>query len=338
MTCDPRRSSPARFSRCRLQTSARVLLRDALEPAPTLPPTPRRRRRQRHARPRSEQRVLSGAAADAGRGLRQPDRGHARRERRRGARQRRCDPELPDLPPEEEAAHLPRPPSKPIRPAQHAQRLGRRHALARGGEPVSRRPGRPRLHRPPDRRRRDRDQFGGGGFGQPLPSGVDNVRASIASAAARRARPPARSASSRARSRACAASSTRSRPSAATTATRPRTSARAAPASALTLGRAISLRRFRGDGARLPAASQCRAPTLVVGHDGAARGGEARGHPPTDDEGEQLRARLQRYLVASAAPGTPVIVGPADRRSEPTLKVDIAVDPTRDPARSSRPR
>ena len=55
-------------------------------------------------------------AAHARLGLRQPGRGHPRRERGRSARQRRCHAAIPDLPPEEEAAHLPRA-SPPLRTA-----------------------------------------------------------------------------------------------------------------------------------------------------------------------------------------------------------------------------
>ena len=170
--------------------------------------------------------------------------------------------------------------------------------------------------------------FGGGGFGQPLPSGVDNVRA-VYRFGGGAASPPA--GALRQFARPVKGMRRAVNPLAAfggDDGDRPEDVRAAAPHSALSLGRAISLLDFeaiaRGYRGILNAAAtwswdtreQRAAVTLWV-------------VPPNDDEAEQLRSDLAAHLVANSAPGTPITVGLAVAVPA-TLTVDFTVAPDRD--------
>jgi predicted phage baseplate assembly protein len=172
--------------------------------------------------------------------------------------------------------------------------------------------------------------FGGGGFGQPLPSGVDNVRA-VYRFGGGAASPPA--GALRQFARPIKGIRRVINPLAAfggDDGDQPEDIRTAAPNSALSLGRAISLLDFeaiaRGYRGILNAAAtwswdtreQRAAVKLWV-------------VPPTDDGGEQLRADLEAHLVANAAPGTPIAVGLAVAVPA-TLDVEFTVASDRDRA------
>jgi predicted phage baseplate assembly protein len=172
--------------------------------------------------------------------------------------------------------------------------------------------------------------FGGGGFGQPLPSGVDNVRA-VYRFGGGAASPPA--GALRQLARPIKGIRRVVSPLAAfggDDGDKPEDIRAAAPNSALSLGRAISLLDFeaiaRGYRGILNAAATWSWDTR-----------EQRAAvklwfiPPTDDQGEQLRADLEAHLVAIAAPGTPIAVGLATPVAA-TLAVDFAVAPNHNPA------
>ncbi len=172
--------------------------------------------------------------------------------------------------------------------------------------------------------------FGGGGFGQPLPSGVDNVRA-IYRFGGGAASPPA--GALRQVSRPIKGIRRVINPLAAfggDDGDKPEDIRTAAPNSALSLGRAVSLFDFEA---------------IAKGYRGilnavATWSWDTREQraamklwfiPPTDDQGEQLRADLEANLVAIAAPGTPIAVGLA-LPVPATLAVDFTVLPDHDPA------
>lgn len=170
--------------------------------------------------------------------------------------------------------------------------------------------------------------FGGGGFGQPLPSGVDNVRA-VYRFGGGAASPPA--GALRQFARPVKGIRRVLNPLAAfggDDGDRPEDIRAAAPNSALSLGRAISLPDFeaiaRGYRGILNAAAtwswdmreQRAAVTLWI-------------VPPNDDEAEQLRSDLAAHLVANSAPGTPIAVGLAVAVPV-TFTVDFTVAPNRD--------
>jgi hypothetical protein len=170
--------------------------------------------------------------------------------------------------------------------------------------------------------------FGGGGFGQPLPSGVDNVRA-VYRFGGGAASPPA--GALRQFARPVKGIRRVVNPLAAfggDDGDRPEDIRAAAPNSALSLGRAISLLDFeaiaRGYRGILNAAAtwswdtreQRAAVTLWI-------------VPPNDDEAEQLRSDLAAHLVANSAPGTPITVGLAVAVPA-TLAVDFTAAPDRD--------
>ena len=172
--------------------------------------------------------------------------------------------------------------------------------------------------------------FGGGGFGQPLPSGVDNVRA-VYRFGGGAASPPA--GALRQFARPVKGLRRVINPLSAfggSDGDRPENIRAAAPNSALSLGRAISLLDFeaiaRGYRGILNAAAtwswdsreQRAAVTLWM-------------VPPNDHEAEQLRADLAAHLVANSAPGTPITVGLAVAVPV-TLGVDFTVAPDRDPS------
>lgn len=171
--------------------------------------------------------------------------------------------------------------------------------------------------------------FGGGGYGQPLPSGVDNVRA-VYRFGGGAASPPA--GALRQLARPVKGVRRVVNPLAAfggDDGDKPEDIRTAAPNSALSLGRAISLHDFeaiaRGYRGILNAAATWSWDTR-----------EQRAAvklwfvPPSDDQGEQLRADLAAYLVAIAAPGTPIAVGLATPVPT-TLAIDYAVLPDHDP-------
>ncbi len=172
--------------------------------------------------------------------------------------------------------------------------------------------------------------FGGGGYGQPLPSGVDNVRA-VYRFGGGAASPPA--GALRQFARPVKGIRRVTNPLAAfggDDGDRPEDIRAAAPSSALSLGRAISLLDFeaiaRGYRGILNAAAtwswdtreQRAAVTLWI-------------VPPNEDQAEQLRSDLAAHLVANAAPGTPITVGRAVAVPA-TLSLDFTVAPDRDRA------
>ncbi|MDO6416124.1 hypothetical protein Q4F19_17190 [Sphingomonas sp. BIUV-7] len=172
--------------------------------------------------------------------------------------------------------------------------------------------------------------FGGQGFGQPLPSGVSNVRAAYRFGGGA-ASPPAGALHQLARPVKGLRRATN--PLAAfggDDGDRPEDIRTAAPNSALALGRAIALPDFeaiaRGYRGILNAAATWSWDTREQ------RAGVALWFvPPTDEGAEQLGADLAAYLHGIAAPGTPISVA----RATPvpmTLAVDLSVDADREPA------
>ncbi len=172
--------------------------------------------------------------------------------------------------------------------------------------------------------------FGGAGFGQPLPSGSGNVRATYRYGGGA-ASPPA--GALRQLARPVQGVRRVVNPLAAfggDDGDRPEDIRKAAPDSALSLGRAVSLLDFeaiaRGYRGILNAAATWAWDTR-----------EQRAAvklwfiPPTDDEGAQLRADLEAHLRAIAALGTPIAVALAVPRSK-TFAVDFAIAPDRDAA------
>lgn len=172
--------------------------------------------------------------------------------------------------------------------------------------------------------------FGGGGFGQPLPTGASNVRATYRYGGGA-ASPPAGAL----RNLAKPVKGLRRvvNPLAAfggDDGDTPEDIRTAAPDSALSLGRAISLLDFeaiaRGYRGILNAAAAWAWDTR-----------EQRAAvklwfiPPTDDEGPQLRDDLDAHLRAISAPGTPITVALADKK-DTTLAIDFAIAADRDAA------
>lgn len=172
--------------------------------------------------------------------------------------------------------------------------------------------------------------FGGQGFGQPPPSGVGNIRAAYRFGGGA-ASPPA--GALRQLARPVKGLRRVINPLAAfggEDGDRPEDIRTAAPGSALSLGRAISLPDFeaiaRGYRGILNAAATWSWDTREQ------RAGVVLWFvPPTGEGADQLRADLDAYLHAIAAPGTPI--GVALATAVPViLAVDFSVDVDRDPA------
>jgi predicted phage baseplate assembly protein len=172
--------------------------------------------------------------------------------------------------------------------------------------------------------------FGGSGFGQPLPSGSSNVRATYRYGGGA-ASPPA--GALRQLARPVQGLRRVVNPLAAfggDDGDTPESIRTAAPDSALSLGRAISLLDFEA------IARSYRGILNAV----AAWAWDTREQraavkvwfiPPTDDEGEQLRADLEAHLSAIAALGTPISVALAAPRAK-TFAVDFAIAADREAA------
>ena len=177
--------------------------------------------------------------------------------------------------------------------------------------------------------------FGGQGHGKPLPTGAGNVRAKYRYGAGA-ASPPAGALHQLARSVKGVRRVLNPLPAfGGDDGDAPAGIRRAAPASALSLGRAVSLLDFeaiaRGYRGIVNAAA-------LMAWDEREQRAAVKIYfiPPAADEADQLRDDLEAHLRAIAAPGTPLTVAAAVADPH-TLTLDFEVAANRDAARS-RPR